>query len=50
MARKEEHLRQLKQQTEENNYKAAIDKYLQINYERKRMDEMVHCCIFRVEH
>ena len=40
-ARKEDHLRTLKQQTQDNTYKAAIDKYLQLNYERKRMDEMV---------
>jgi DNA topoisomerase IB len=45
---KEQHVRQLKQQVEENTYKAAIDRYLQLNYERGKMQEMVDTDVFRV--
>jgi hypothetical protein len=37
-AKKEKFVQDLKNQVEENTYKAAIDRYLELNYERNKMD------------
>lgn len=46
-AKKEQHVKQLKQQVEENTYKAAIDRYLKLNYERSKMHEMGRAVVER---
>lgn len=46
-AQKEKLAKDLKGQVEENTYKAAIDRYLELSYERNKMQEMVHAPLFR---